>query len=167
MSGAVAYEQGTSTVPNRAYGYSRRVDGYVRTDQSPTSAVLGDGGIYASVSDLVKWDHALESHLLVSAEARELSWTPFVLEDGEKTSYGFGWFVDEDRGRTRLTHNGETRGFTNAIIRYPEERLSVIVLTNMSNSAPWDVAQKIADVWLGVPTRAQRAPTWPFQRTGS
>ncbi|HEU6451895.1 MAG TPA: serine hydrolase domain-containing protein [Gemmatimonadaceae bacterium] len=167
MSGTVAYEKGISTVPNRAYGYSRRGDGYVRTDQSQTSAVLGDGGIYTSVSDLVKWDHALESHALVSAEARKLSWTPFVLQDGGKTSYGFGWFVDEDRGRTRLTHNGETRGFTNAIIRYPDQRLSVIVLTNVSNSAPWDVAQKIADVWLGMTTTAERAPTWPFERTGS
>ncbi len=167
MSGTVAYEKGISTVPNRAYGYSRRGDGYVRTDQSPTSAVLGDGGIYTSVSDLVKWDHALESHALVSAEARKLSWTPFVLVDGGKTSYGFGWFVDEDRGRSRLTHNGETRGFTNAIIRYPDQRLSVIVLTNVSNSAPWDVAQKIADVWLGMTTTAERAPTWPFERTGS
>lgn len=167
MNGSVAYVKGVSTVPNRAYGYTRRGGEYVRTDQSPTSAVLGDGGIYTSVSDLVKWDHALESHQLVSAEARELSWTPYVLKDGTRTSYGFGWFVDEDRGRRRLTHNGETRGFTNAIIRYPDQRLTVIVLTNLSNSAPWDAAQKIADVWLGTSTTAQRASPWPFQRTGS
>jgi CubicO group peptidase (beta-lactamase class C family) len=167
MSGSVAYEEGISTVPNRAYGYSRRGNGFIRTDQSTTSAVLGDGGIYTSVSDLVKWDRALESHTLVSAEARKLSWTPYLLDDGEKTNYGFGWFVDQDRGRTRLTHNGETRGFTNAIIRYPDQRLSVIVLTNISNSAPWDVAQKIADVWLGATATAERAPVWPFERTGS
>jgi CubicO group peptidase (beta-lactamase class C family) len=167
MDSTVAFQDGISTVPRRAYGYSRRGDRFVRTDQSSTSAVLGDGGIYTSVSDLVKWDHALEAHTLVGAQARTLSWTPAVLTDGEKTSYGFGWFVDEDRGRPRLTHNGETRGFTNAIIRYPDQRLTVIVLTNITNSAPWDVAQKIADVWLGATATAQRAPTWPFQRTGS
>ena len=163
MDSTVAYEKGVSRVPNRAYGYSRRGDRFVRTDQSPTSAVLGDGGIYTSVADLVRWDHALESHALLSADARKLSWTPFVLSDGEPTQYGFGWFVDQDRGRTRLTHNGETRGFTNAIIRYPDERLSVIVLTNRTDSAPWDVAQKIADVWLGPAKSGPRAPTWPFQ----
>jgi len=166
MSGSVAYEQGVSTVPNRAYGYSRRGDAFVRTDQSSTSAVLGDGGVYTSVSDLVRWDHALESHSLLSAEARKLSWTPYILSDGQPTNYGFGWFVDVDRGRTRLTHNGETRGFTNAIIRYPDERLSVIVLTNLSNSAPWDAAQAIADLWLhagaAAGASAQRAPRWPF-----
>jgi CubicO group peptidase (beta-lactamase class C family) len=165
MKGTVAYQKGISTVPNRAYGYSRRGSGFVRTDQSPTSAVLGDGGIYSSVSDLAKWDHALESHALLPAAARKLSWTPNVLSDGEPTKYGFGWFVDHDRGRMRLTHNGETRGFTNAFVRYPDERLSVIVLTNITNSAPWDVAQAIADVWLGRP--GGHAPTWPFQDPGS
>ncbi len=167
MEGTVAFQDGISTVPRRAYGYSRRGGSFARTDQSSTSAVLGDGGIYTSVSDLVKWDHNLEAHTLVGAEARKLSWTPAVLTNGEKTSYGFGWFVDQDRGRLRLTHNGETRGFTNAILRYPDQRLTVIVLTNITNSAPWDVAQQIADVWLGATAAAQRAPTWPFRSTGS
>lgn len=163
MNGSVAYERGVSTVPNRAFGYTRRGGGFVRTDQSSTSAVLGDGGIYTSVADLVKWDRALETHKLVSAGAREQSWTPYVLSDGEPTHYGFGWFVDQDRGRKRLTHNGETRGFTNAILRYPAERLSVIVLTNTTNSAPWDAAQRIADLWLGPSTSAERPARWPFQ----
>ena len=167
MDSSVAYEKDVSRVPSRAYGYSRRGDGFVRTDQSSTSAVLGDGGIYTSVADLVKWDHALESHALIPAAARRLSWTPNRLDDGTPTNYGFGWFVDQDRGRTRLTHNGETRGFTNAIIRYPDERLSVIVLTNLTNSAPWDVAQRIADVWLGMGASGPRAPAWPFQEPGS
>ena len=163
MESSVAYEKGVSTVPNRAYGYTQRGDRFVRTDQSPTSAVLGDGGIYTSVEDLVHWDQALETRALLPEATRKLSWTPYVLSNGKPTRYGFGWFVDRDRGRTRLTHNGETRGFTNAIIRYPAERLSVIVLTNRTASDPWDVAQKIADVWLGVDASAPKAPTWPFQ----
>jgi CubicO group peptidase (beta-lactamase class C family) len=167
MGSSVAYEKGVSTIPNRAYGYTRRGAGYARTDQSPTSAVLGDGGIYTSVAELVRWDRALETHALLPEATRKLSWTPFVLSDGKPTQYGFGWFVDEDRGRTRLTHNGETRGFTNAIIRYPDDRLSVIVLTNSTNSAPWDVAQKIADVWLEIGDSGPRAPAWPFQEPGA
>ena len=99
--------------------------------------------------------------------ARKLSWTPYVLSDGQPTEYGFGWFVDQDRGSTRLTHNGETRGFTNAIVRYPDQRLTVIVLTNLSNSAPWDAAQNIADVWLGPGAAAEPASRWPFQEPGS
>lgn len=164
MNATVAYEEGVSVVPDRAYGYSIESSGFTRTDQSPTSAVLGDGGIYSSVSDLVRWDHALETHALLKESTRQLSWTPHLLSDGSSAHYGFGWFVDEDRGMVRLTHNGETRGFTNAIIRYPDERLSVIVLTNRTGGDPWDIAQRIANLWLGVSgERAAQAPVWPFQ----
>ncbi len=59
MTGTVAHEEGTSTVGERAYGYSRTQDSWTRTDQGPTTAVLGDGGIYSSIDDLAKWDAAL------------------------------------------------------------------------------------------------------------
>jgi CubicO group peptidase (beta-lactamase class C family) len=167
MDATVAYEEGVSIVPNRAYGYSLEKYGFTRTDQSPTSAVLGDGGIYSSVSDLVRWDHALETHALLPESTRTLSWTPNRLNDGSATEYGFGWFVDDDGGRQRLSHHGETRGFTNAIVRYPAERLSVILLTNRTGGNPWRIAQRIADLWLGdgvAPERDPAAPIWPFQR---
>ncbi|HKH45230.1 MAG TPA: serine hydrolase domain-containing protein [Thermoanaerobaculia bacterium] len=72
MAGTVAYEEGISTVARRAYGYSER-DGerdgrFERTDQSLTSSVLGDGGIYSSVEDLWRWDQALYGTRLLPAE---------------------------------------------------------------------------------------------------
>jgi CubicO group peptidase (beta-lactamase class C family) len=168
MHSTVAYEAGISTVPHRAYGYTIRASGVRRTDQSSTSAVLGDGGVYSSVADLVAWDHALETHALVSAEAQRLAWTPPVLPNGAVTHYGFGWFIDRDRGLERLTHWGETRGFMNAIERYPDQRLSVIVLTNRAGGHPWDLAQQVADLWLAasgaIPREeAGHAATWPFE----
>lgn len=158
MTGTVAYEAGRSTVPHRAYGYTLR-DGVPRpTDQSNTSAVLGDGGIYSSAVDLAKWDRAQERHTLVSAEAQRLAWTPPALPGGEHTEYGFGWFVDHDTGTLRLRHHGESRGFTNGIIRYPERRLTVVVLTNRTGGAPWDIAQRIAELYLGATVAP--SPTW-------
>jgi CubicO group peptidase (beta-lactamase class C family) len=151
MTGTVAYEEGRSSVPHRAYGYT--LDGAIprRTDQSNTSAVLGDGGIYSSAVDLAKWDTALERHTLLSAEAQRLAWTPPSLPDGARTEYGFGWFVDRETGTLRLRHHGESRGFTNGIIRYPERRLTVVVLTNRTGGAPWEIAQKVADLFLVPP----------------
>ena len=153
MAHTVAHVEGRDVVPERAYGYSVR-GGVRRTDQSNTSATLGDGGIYASAADLARWDAALERHALVSAEAQRLAWTPPAIAGGPDgpfagAGYGFGWFVDTDRGTTRLRHHGESRGFTNAVVRYPERRLAVWVLTNRSGGAPWDVAQRIADRYLG------------------
>jgi CubicO group peptidase (beta-lactamase class C family) len=159
MTGTVAYEEGRSTVPHRAYGYT--LDGAVarRTDQSNTSAVLGDGGIYSSAVDLAKWIAALERHTLLSAEAQRLAWTPPSLPGGARTEYGFGWFVDRDTGTLRLRHHGESRGFTNGIIRYPQRGLAVVVLTNRTGGAPWDIAQRIAELYLGASTSAP-SPSW-------
>ncbi|HEU4565858.1 MAG TPA: serine hydrolase domain-containing protein [Gemmatimonadaceae bacterium] len=148
MTETMAHEEGRTTVPHRAYGYTVDASGTRRTDQSPTSATLGDGGIYSSVADLAKWDEALERHTLVSADAQRLAWTPQTLAGGERTEYGFGWFIDSDRGEQRLRHHGESRGFTNAILRYPGRRLTVVLLTNRTGGAPWELAQRIADLHL-------------------
>jgi CubicO group peptidase (beta-lactamase class C family) len=161
MPSTVAHEEGVSTVPRRAYGYAVGPQGFIPRDQSNTSAVLGDGGIYTSVVDLVAWDRALDSHGLVSAQTQTLAWTPPTLPDGKASTYGFGWFVDEDGGRKRLSHHGETCGFTNAIVKYPEQRLTVIVLTNRAGGEPWRLAQRIADLWLGTSLPANRP--WPFE----
>ncbi len=153
MAHTVALEEGRSVVANRAYGYTiaRTGGGVRRTDQSNTSATLGDGGVYTSIADLARWDHALERHTLVSARAQREAWTPPLLPDGALTHYGFGWFVDRDRGAVRQTHYGESRGFTNAIVRYPERRVTVVLLTNRTGGAPWEVAQRVADLYLTPP----------------
>ncbi|MFP2926183.1 serine hydrolase domain-containing protein [Pyxidicoccus sp. 3LG] len=168
MPSTVAHEEGISTVQRRAYGYTTGPEGFIPRDQSPTSAVLGDGGIYTSVVDLVAWDRALDTHALVSAESQKLAWTPATLPDGASGRYGFGWFVDEDGGRRRLSHHGETCGFTNAIVKYPDQRLTVIVLTNRAGGAPWRLAQRIADLWLDIPNKEGRPASaadrpWPFE----
>jgi CubicO group peptidase (beta-lactamase class C family) len=149
MAGTVALEEGRSVVSRRAFGYTLDSSGTARlTDQSNTSATLGDGGIYSSAADLARWDRALARHTLVSADAQRLAWTPPGLPGGERTEYGFGWFVDRDRGTMRLRHHGESRGFTNAILRYPERRLTVVILTNRTGGAPWGLAQRVAEVYL-------------------
>ena len=144
MRGTVAREEGISTVANRAYGYSLRSGAVVRTDQSSTSAVLGDGGIYSSLRDLIVWDRALDEGTLLTRAELERAWTAERLTDGTTTRYGFGWFTERENGWLRLSHHGETSGFTNFILKYPERRLTVLVLTNRRGGAPWDLAARIA-----------------------
>ncbi len=59
MQNTVAHVYGKDRVVNRAYGYTNDAGVWLETDQSPTSATLGDGGIYSSLEDLIKWDDAL------------------------------------------------------------------------------------------------------------
>lgn len=148
MDNTVAYEAGVSSVAHRAYGHRVRGDTVRRTDQSNTSAVLGDGGIYSSIDDLVRWDAALAEGTLIPDSLWREAITPYRLADGRTTEYGYGWFIDRFDGHRRQRHHGETRGFTNSIYRFPDDGLTAIVLTNRSDSAPWELNDAIARMYL-------------------
>lgn len=139
MTTTVAHEEGISTVMNRAFGYSRDGTSWRRTDQSLTSAVLGDGGIYASVDDLAAWVNALDRGFAAQASLPRVE----TGKPGER--YGFGWRVSEHEGRRAVWHTGESIGFRNAVVRFPDEHFSVVVLTNRSEGKPYDIAMAIAD----------------------
>lgn len=143
MRATVAHAEGISTVPERAWGYTVMSHGAQRTDQSPTSATLGDGGIYSSVADLAAWTHALATHALVRPTTWRDAVTPPLLADGGRGPYGFGWFVEHDDAGMWLWHHGETMGFTNGIACDPARDLAVIVLTNRTGGAPWQSAQRV------------------------
>ena len=142
MQATVAYEENISTVSNRAYGHSFVDNAWTRTDQSLTSAVLGDGGIYSSIDDLAKWDAALYDAFYAPA------FVPATPTDDPKVEYGFGWRISEHRGARMLWHSGETRGFRNVLVRFPEKHLTVILLTNRNEPAPYATALKVADLFF-------------------
>ncbi len=145
MAHTLAFVEGGPAIADRAYGYSESAGGWIRTDQSTTSAVLGDGGIYSSIDDLAKWDAALYDDRLLSDESRKLMFTPHVVTDEPDIRYGFGWRIT---GET-LWHSGESIGFRNVIVRYPQRRLTVIVLTNRDDPEPYAMAKAIAELAIG------------------
>ena len=148
MRDTYAHEEGRTVVPRRAWGYTVRGDTVTRTDQSNTSAVLGDGGVYTSIDDLARWYTSLARAPLVGDSLWRATTTPFVLTGGTPTEYGFGWFVERYKGHLRLRHHGETRGFTNAVSRFPDADLTIVVLTNRTGSAPWEIADALSDRYL-------------------
>lgn len=145
MDSTVAYVKGASTVPDRAYGYTGDSSGhFTRTDQSSTSATLGDGGIYTSVTDMAKWSDALDRATLVDSAMMREAWSPTTLTTGKESGYGFGWFVATVNGELQLRHHGESTGFTNGILKYPARKLTVVVLTNRTGGTPWAICDSIA-----------------------
>ena len=130
--------QGTalSQIEHRAYGYTRKDGAWIRRDQSVTSATQGDGGIYSSIDDLAKWD----------AHVRPGNFT--VPTDDPKVRYGFGWRYSEHRGHRTMWHSGETVSFRNVIVRFPDDRLTVVVLTNRDDPEPYKTALRIAEFYL-------------------
>jgi len=147
MTATVAHQAGVDTVFNRAFGYTPGSGRFIPTDQSVTSATLGDGGIYSSVEDLARWDQGLVPGVLVDSASLAQATTPPVLP-GDSTQYGFGWFVDRYRDAPRWRQTGETSGFRNTIQRFPDRRFTVIVLTNRNGGDPATIAEGIADQLL-------------------
>lgn len=145
MANTLAFVDGGPAIADRAYGYSESAAGWVRTDQSTTSAVLGDGGIYSSIDDLAKWDAALYDDRLLGDPSRKLMFMPHVTTDQPDIRYGFGWRIT---GET-LWHSGESIGFRNVIVRYPQRRLTVIVLSNRDDPEPYATAKAIAELAMG------------------
>ena len=145
MNNSVAHQEGISNITNRAYGYSQEDDGYNLDDQSLTSAVLGDGGIYTSLNDMFRWDQSLYVDTLIPYEILNEAFTSGELSSGEKTGYGFGWRMDTYLYRNRAHHTGSTRGFRNVFMRFPDQKISILILTNRNSGRPINIAEKIAD----------------------
>ena len=142
MNGTVAHRKGVDEVSRRAYGYRADGERWIRTDQSLTSAVLGDGGVYSSIDDLAKWDAVLYDDRLLSADSRRKMFAPAVATDDPAIRYGFGWRIAGDS----QWHSGETSGFRNVIVRFPDRRLTVVVLTNRNDPEPYATALAIAEL---------------------
>ncbi len=155
MKNTLAYEKGENEVLHRALGYTNRDGAWVEADQSSTSAVLGDGGIYSNVVDLAKWDRALREHTLLTAAEMQAALTPVKVpggaktDDGDPTEYGFGWFLDPYKGRRRTWHSGTTTGFRTFIERFADEGLTIIILCNRDDLRPAKLADQIADLYTG------------------
>jgi CubicO group peptidase (beta-lactamase class C family) len=143
MTSTVAWIPGVSNVRQRALGYAATSSGFRLADQSVTSAVLGDGGLYSSARDLIAWDRALDERKLLNTRLQQLAWTPASLDDGTKTHYGFGWFVERDEHGLRVYHRGDTTGFSHFIVKYPERKTTLIVLTNRQGGRAADIATRI------------------------
>ena len=164
MNNTVAYVKGSNGVRNRAYGHSIENGAIVETDQSPTSATLGDGGIYSNLEDLGKWDEALSRHTLLSEAEMGAALIPVATSEGaphwdsgpgdadpvggKPVWYGFGWFLDPYRGHRRMWHYGETMGFKSSVQRFTNDNLSVIVLMNRTDVDAIGLSTKISELFL-------------------
>jgi CubicO group peptidase (beta-lactamase class C family) len=165
MHHSVVFQKGINEVAERAMGHSKEDGKFVETDQSATSATLGDGGVYSNLEDLAKWDEALQKHTLLSEKEMAPALVPAKLADGSEphwpaepdgdnlapgkpVSYGFGWFLDPYNGHARNYHDGGTRGFRTTIQRFVDDHWTIIVLSNRTDLNPDELSLKIADLNL-------------------
>ncbi len=139
-------------VPNRAAGY-QLVKGVLKNQDwvSPTFNSTADGTLYFNVLNLAKWDSALYSERLLKKSSLDQMWSVARLNDGTPNSrnYGFGWQVDDINGHRVIEHSGSWQGFTAFIARYIDDKLTVVVLTNLDSghSSPARIAHEVAGLY--------------------
>ena len=148
MKTTLAFEEGKSTVANRAYGNSFENGRWIQTDQSLTSAVLGDGGIYTNTEEITKWIKALWSYKLLSEEKQNRAWSRTTLDNGKVIDYGYGWHVEDFQNITHPFHDGSSIGFRNSLGLFPEQKLMIVILTNRNEHDPIEEVHKIASLYL-------------------
>jgi CubicO group peptidase (beta-lactamase class C family) len=138
-------------IPNRSAGY-RLVKGALKNQDwvSPTLNSTADGALYTNIPDMAKWDAALYTEKLLKKASLDQMWTPVTLHHGKTYPYGFGWDVKEVRGHRLIEHGGAWQGFTAYIARYLDDKLTVVVLTNLdaAYSHPGKVAHNVAGLYI-------------------
>lgn len=128
---------------NRASGYSLRRGGIVKATDVNMSILFSAGGIYSTVEDLYKWDQALYTEKLVPRRALDAMFSP------GKGNYGYGWYVEEQFDSRVIGHSGWLDGFHSYIVRVPDKRVSVIVLSNLDSTPARAIASALAAIAVG------------------
>ena len=150
-------------IPNRAAGY-QLVNGALKNQDwvSPFFNSTADGALYFNVLDLAKWDAALYSERLLKKSSFDQMWTVAKLNDGKPNdaNYGFAWDINSINGHRVIEHGGAWQGFTTHIARYVDDKLTVVVLTNLDSehSSPGRIAHEVAGVY-----NSKLAPPAPIE----
>jgi CubicO group peptidase (beta-lactamase class C family) len=136
------YDHNAAILPRRAAGYTRALVLLANAPYIDMTWPHAAGALYSTVDDLAKWDQALRSSKLIGPESYTLMFTP------GKSSYGFGWFIREMDGHKEISHGGGIHGFQSSIIRYPDDNLVVVLLTNVVPTQMEKISRELAKIAL-------------------
>jgi len=150
-------------IPHRASGYEL-VKGELKNQEwvSPTFNSTADGTLYFNVIDLEKWDAALYTEKLLKRSSLDQMWAVMKLNNGQpnKANYGFAWEIKEVNGHKVIEHGGAWQGFTCHIARYVDDKLTVVVLTNLDagHARPSKIAHTVAGLYVPALMPAEPKP---------
>ena len=134
----------SKTIANRSAGYS---DNNELRPAPEWRALRPSGAFYSTVLDLAKWDAALYGNGILTEATRNQMWTPPSLKDGALSYYGFGWQLGRGK-RKAVYHTGGMPGFNSAFARYPDDKLTVIVLMNLDDADMDTIFTGLAELYL-------------------
>lgn len=145
------YGSDSKIIKNRAAAYGKDDKGFVNAEPLSMALPYAAGSLQSTVEDLYKWNQAVHTYKLVKKETLDKAFTPYVLADGKKTDYGYGWGIDNIQGSTAIQHGGGIPGFLTMGIYLPKEDVFVAVFSNCDCNSPEETAVKLAALTIGKP----------------
>ena len=142
------YDDHTLVVPGRVAAYDLGPHGSFRVDWSTMFELVGSGGLLSSVDDLLFWDRSFYANRLGKGTLVQELQTPGMLNNGNKISYAMGLDLGNYRGLSIVEHSGGTFGYRTELLRFPEQKFTIICLCNIASAVPEHLARKVADVYL-------------------
>jgi len=138
-------------IPHRAYGYDTKDGQWVNAKYLAMSQPFSAGALCSTAGDLIRWNRALHTGKVVSAESYRLMTTAEGAARRGARQYGFGLQVDSIAGRKAISHGGGIHGFITANTWVPSAELSVTVLTNSGSAKSGELLRQLARAALGAP----------------
>ena len=146
MTKTLFQDDHTQVIKERATGYTEGEGGAFKISMSNWDET-GDGNVYTTVRDLCLWDQAFYTGAL-GKDLMNMLQTTGVLNSGKAIDYAWGLVVTEYKGLKVVEHGGAWVGFRAALVRFPEQSFSVIILANLDSIDPSGLAFKVADIYL-------------------
>jgi CubicO group peptidase (beta-lactamase class C family) len=149
MSSTHFHDDLNEIVKNRASGYMPVTEGGFKIHMTQLD-MIGDGGIYTTVEDFFKWDQNFYTNKLGKKTRAliNLVTTPARLNNGTAIDYAFGLVISKYKGLKTISHGGSFVGYKAHYIQFPEQKFSVVILSNLGSFEPDGIVMKIADVYL-------------------
>ncbi|RJP69401.1 MAG: class A beta-lactamase-related serine hydrolase [Ignavibacteriales bacterium] len=137
-------------ISNRAYGYEFENDTFKIADakQSLFFSTQGDGGIYTSINDYLKWITAIQTGKGIDADLiKEAQSKQFTIDAAKDISYGYGWFVAGNSKNIVVYHTGSNGGFRTIVVMHPAKKYSVVIFSNRTGIDLEDLVRKINKIY--------------------
>lgn len=137
------YDDARTLQPNRAIGYVWAANTFAKAEILNMMLPFAAGSLYSTTEDMLRFDQALYGEQLLSRRSREEMFTPVL------NNYGYGWVLRDIHGRSQIGHSGGISGYSAFLMRFPNERTTIIVLSNSDRTSATKVATNLAAITFG------------------
>lgn len=163
MSNTQFYDDHERIVKNRAYSYvPQRNNGFKK--RRLNYANVGATSLFTTAEDMAKWVINFDDGRVGGIEVIEQMYEQGILNNGKKISYAFGLVIGEHKGLKTISHSGGDAGYRSHVVRFPEQKFAVVVLSNLGSFNTSRIAMDVADIYLANVIKKKEKKSKPVEK---